>query len=101
MNETEFWDTLFSGVVPSESNILVRNDISFYKLMVKLEKLGYRWLDGERPTKYDPWVDSGESGDRTLTILLEGEFRCWSGTDKVEYSIDNAPLGAPVEVEIV
>ena len=101
MNEAEFWEKLFNGIVEREHSILVRNDASFDKLMVKLENAGYKWMEGQPPTQYNPWTETGEVGDRGLRVTRGGKILCGSNISMVRYSIDNAPLNPRIEVEIV
>ena len=100
MNETEFWSKLFSGA-EVEAHILVRNDSNFDKLMAKLESLGYRWMEGQPPTRYNPWIETGEVGARSLCVTEYKRISCGSDTSQTDYSIKNAPLGPSIEVEIV
>ena len=100
MNETEFWRKLFSGGEVF-AHILVRDDSSFDKLMSKLESLGYTWMEGQPPTRYNPWIETGEVGARSLCVAETKRITCGSGTSLTQYSIDNAPLNPRIEVEIV
>ena len=100
MNETEFWSELFSGG-EAYAYILVRNDSNFDKLMAKLESLGYRWMEGQPPTRYNPWIETGEVGARSLCVTETKRISCGSDTSRAQYSIENAPLRPSIAVEIV